>query len=151
MPRLMVYFIYCSLPCVFMFCIRTDGIRYGKNDECDRMTAENVHNYNEGNLNIMIKQRICADCGETFMGNINSKYCQECKQKRRKLIDAQKYKRKSEGTIRTLGSLDHCLSCGKEYIVLSGIQKYCPECSKEVVKVQKRNSERRIRIKGKEA
>ena len=34
---------------------------------------------------------------------------------------------------RTIGSIDHCQSCGKEYIVKSGNQKYCSDCSAEKI------------------
>lgn len=33
------------------------------------------------------------------------------------------------GTIRPLGSIDHCTICGKEYIVNSARQRYCKDCA----------------------
>lgn len=35
---------------------------------------------------------------------------------------------------RPLGSIDICENCGKEYVVKSGLQKYCPDCSDLAIK-----------------
>ena len=33
-----------------------------------------------------------------------------------------------------IGSIDHCEICGKEYVVESGLQRYCKDCAEEAVK-----------------
>lgn len=79
------------------------------------------------------QNRICATCGITFLGYPRSKYCPEC-QKTAKVEAAKRCKeRKKAGKVREIGSTDICQHCGKPYIVTSGLQRYCPDCSKYVV------------------
>jgi len=70
-------------------------------------------------------------CGTTFEGGPRAWYCPECRAIRRHQSDI---KHKRQGTKRPLGSIDHCLKCGKEYIVNSARQKYCPDCAYEAVR-----------------
>ncbi len=69
--------------------------------------------------------RVCRECGITFSGGPRAWYCPECRaerQRRRQRIY------KAEHSKRPLGSTDLCENCGAEYIVESGMQKYCPKC-----------------------
>ena len=47
--------------------------------------------------------------------------------------DARKRK-KGRKAARPLGGIDKCTVCGKEYVVKSGRQKYCPDCAYEAVR-----------------
>lgn len=74
------------------------------------------------------RTRVCQDCGRTFEGMPRSKRCPDCSYKK-KLEDKRRYN--STPSERPLGSIDRCLLCGKEYIVKSGMQKYCSQkCSR---------------------
>ena len=61
-----------------------------------------------------IRPRTCRECGTTFDGGPRAWYCPSCRAIRQKEADAR---RRKNGTIRPLGSIDHCTICGKEYIV----------------------------------
>lgn len=74
----------------------------------------------------------CWQCGKEFDGFIRSRYCPDCTVERRRERDR---KRRREGTKRKLGSIDHCEICGKEYIVNSGLQRYCKDCA-EIAKTE---------------
>ena len=73
--------------------------------------------------------RICRECGMIFEGGPRAWYCPECRHERRKRRDVERKNRPSK---RPLGSKDICENCGKEYIVNCGLQKYCPDCQKEM-------------------
>lgn len=75
-------------------------------------------------------KRICRQCGIEFMGGPRAWYCITCRSERRKQADV---KAKREGPARHLGSVDQCVVCGKDYIVKSGKQKYCPDCAPEAI------------------
>lgn len=80
--------------------------------------------------NSVIRERTCKICGASFMGYPRSFFCLECSAERKKQ-QKKIYNRRQPA--RPLGSTDICESCGKQYIVNSGRQKYCPECAKEQV------------------
>lgn len=75
-----------------------------------------------------IRPRTCRACGTTFDGGPRAWYCPSCRAERQK--EASRRARK-EGTKRPLGSIDHCVICGKEYVVNSARQRYCPDCAPE--------------------
>lgn len=70
--------------------------------------------------------RVCRQCGNKFLGGPRAWYCPECREDRRRESDK---KHKRIGTQRPLGSIDHCIKCGKEYVVTSARQIYCPDCA----------------------
>lgn len=80
-----------------------------------------------------IYDKVCRQCGINFKGGPRAFYCPNCRDQRKKEANKRFYKkgRKAE---RQLGSIDKCITCGKEYIVNSSRQKYCPECAKSEVK-----------------
>lgn len=83
-------------------------------------------------LSESIHRRVkCRACGKEFDGFVRSFYCPECSAERRRERDA-KYQR--EGPQRKIGSIDYCEACGKQYVVNSGRQRYCPECREAAVK-----------------
>ena len=81
----------------------------------------------------VVKDRVCRQCGKTFPGGPRAWYCPECREERRR--DAwRRFARKGRHADRPLGSIDHCSRCGKEYVVNSARQKYCPDCAYEGVR-----------------
>lgn len=77
---------------------------------------------------IMIRTRVCQDCGRSFEGMPRSSRCPECSYKKL-LLEKKRYN--STPSERPFGSIDRCLLCGKEYVVKSGMQKYCSQkCSR---------------------
>lgn len=79
----------------------------------------------------VIRDRVCQQCGKAFPGGPRAWYCPDCREIRRKESAARRSK---EGTIRSLGSIDHCEICGGEYIVNSSRQRYCKSCAAEAVR-----------------
>lgn len=69
--------------------------------------------------------RICIRCKRQFRGGPRAWYCPTCREDRRRERERKYANRPSN---RPLGSTDICQSCGAEYIVCSGLQKYCPDC-----------------------
>lgn len=78
----------------------------------------------------VLRERTCKICGASFMGYPRSFFCPECSAERKKQQKKIYNQRKPS---RPLGSVDTCESCGKQYIVNSGRQRYCPECAKDQV------------------
>lgn len=78
----------------------------------------------------VLRERTCKICGTSFMGYPRSFFCPSCQLEQAKQRQKEYRKRK---TSRPLGSFDICENCGKQYVVKSGLQKYCPECSKTIV------------------
>ena len=81
--------------------------------------------------NSVIRERKCKICGASFMGYPRSFFCPECSAERKKQQKKIYNRRKPS---RPLGSVDTCEACGKEYIVKSGLQKYCPDCAENRVR-----------------
>jgi predicted nucleic acid-binding Zn ribbon protein len=78
-----------------------------------------------------IRPRTCRECGTTFDGGPRAWYCPSCRKNRQKEV-AARYRK--NGPNRSLGSIDHCIVCGKEYVVKSGRQRYCPDCAEDAVR-----------------
>lgn len=74
----------------------------------------------------VIRERTCKICGASFTGYPRSFFCPSCSAERKKQ-QKKIYNRRQPA--RPLGSVDTCESCGKQYIVNSGRQRYCPECA----------------------
>ena len=77
---------------------------------------------------VVVKERTCRECGATFLGGPRAWYCPNCRVQRR-LEAEQRYRAKGRKADRPLGSTDHCIRCGAEYIVNAARQKYCPDCA----------------------
>lgn len=101
----------------------------------------------------VIRERTCKICGAIFLGYPRSFFCPSCSAERKK--HQKKIYNRRQPT-RPLGSVDICENCGKEYIVKSGLQRYCPECAemkvKENIRAHKReymaeNSEKSKKLK----
>lgn len=80
---------------------------------------------------LFLRQRVCKDCGATFTGYPSSKRCPDC-QAAADRDAARRYAR--NGAARPIGSTDICQKCGAEYIVNSGLQKYCKDCSEAAIR-----------------
>lgn len=92
----------------------------------------------------VLRERTCKICGASFMGYPRSFFCPECSAERKKQQKKIYNQRKPS---RPLGSVDTCESCGKQYIVNSGRQRYCPECAKDQVNKNVREHKREYMAK----
>lgn len=75
-------------------------------------------------LDTVVKIRTCQDCGVEFYGGPRAKRCPDCAYKAQQETSRR---HKKSGTKRPLWSVDKCAICGKEYVVVSGRQKYCSD------------------------
>lgn len=82
---------------------------------------------------IIIRRRFCRQCEASFEGGPRAWYCPECRIRRRREADAR-FRAKGRKADRPLGSTDKCIVCGKDYIVNSARQKYCPACAPEAIR-----------------
>lgn len=89
-------------------------------------------------MRVVVKDRICRQCGSSFMGGPRAWYCQDCRAERRLMQAAER--RKKPGPDRPIGSVDQCAVCGQDYIVMSGNQKYCKDCADDAVKAKDRQA-----------
>lgn len=74
-----------------------------------------------------IKPKTCATCGVGFSGGSVAIYCPACRAERIRDRDRKRNSQHREKA-RKIGSTDLCVVCGVEYVVKSGMQKYCPTC-----------------------
>lgn len=79
----------------------------------------------------VFRERVCIDCGTVFMGYPKSKRCPLCRSNNNKRRNMEI---RRTGPQRALGSTDICANCGAEYIVESGLQRYCKKCAPEAVR-----------------
>lgn len=93
-------------------------------------------------MSVVVKDRICRQCGRSFSGGPRAWYCPECRYVRRK-ASAERYRAKGRKADRPLGSIDRCVVCGKDYTVKSARQKYCPDCAYDAVRAVDRPESRR--------
>lgn len=77
--------------------------------------------------------RTCRQCEAIFDGGPRAWYCPICREDRRRKASRDGKRRERARETRPLGSKDSCAVCGKEYVVNSGKQKYCPTCAPEAV------------------
>ena len=82
---------------------------------------------------VVVKPRTCRECGAVFDGGPRAWYCPACRLARQREADARR-RAKGRKADRPLGSTDKCTVCGKEYVVKSSRQKYCPECAYDAVR-----------------
>lgn len=76
----------------------------------------------------MIQDRICEQCGISFKGGPRAYYCPSCRIERSKQTNRDYKQRKKIGKTRELGSIDICEKCNEEYVVNSGLQRFCSKC-----------------------
>nr|DAF01441.1 MAG TPA: Double zinc ribbon protein [Caudoviricetes sp.] len=88
-----------------------------------------------------LRMRVCRQCGIEFMGGPRAWYCPACRMERQKEQARRCRQRTLKGQTRRLGSVDKCEVCGKDYIVNSARQRYCPECAPDRIReVDRKNS-----------
>jgi Zn finger protein HypA/HybF involved in hydrogenase expression len=83
----------------------------------------------------MLNNRVCRECGRIFPGGPRAWYCPSCRKERRDASVRRCKKRSRQGITRKLGSLSPCAVCGKDYVVRSAMQKYCPDCAPEAIRL----------------
>lgn len=88
---------------------------------------------------VVVKDRVCRQCGAVFPGGPRAWYCPSCRRERQREASRR---HKANGTSRALGSTDLCMVCGKPYTVNSGQQKYCPDCAYDAVRAVDRQASR---------
>ena len=88
---------------------------------------------------VVVKDRVCRQCGAIFQGGPRAWYCPDCRSGRQR---EQGRRYKAKGPDRPLGSTDTCMVCGKTYTVNSARQKYCPDCAYEAVRAADRPASR---------
>lgn len=77
----------------------------------------------------LYREQICINCGKPYYGHIKQKRCNTCREEHKRHL-LQEYKRMEKlGKTRKIGSTDTCEMCGKPYIVMSGMQRYCKKCA----------------------
>lgn len=84
----------------------------------------------------------CELCGMEFQSKSNrAKYCTYCRDKAQVNCNRAYAEKKKSSTSVPLGSEQICLICNKPYIVASGSQKYCKDCTKKAVKKKSPDAE----------
>lgn len=84
----------------------------------------------------------CEMCGMEFQSKSNrAKYCMYCRDKAQVNRNRAYAEKKKSGTSVPLGSEQVCPICNKPYIVASGSQKYCKDCTKKAVKKKSPDAE----------
>lgn len=74
-------------------------------------------------------ERVCVSCGKRFLGCYKAKYCPDCTQLRREQSMRKTIERMKNGTACVIGKTKRrCEYCGKEFVITSPKNKYCPEC-----------------------
>ena len=79
----------------------------------------------------VLKPRTCCQCGAVFSGGPRARYCPDCRAERKRAADRRC---RANGPERPIGSVDKCTICGTEYIVRSGLQRYCDGCADSAIK-----------------
>lgn len=89
-----------------------------------------------------LRMRVCRQCGTEFTGGPRAWYCPACRRERKLEHDRLAKQRERSGRSRRLGSTSQCKICGKDYIVNSANQRYCPDCAPERYKEVDREQSR---------
>lgn len=86
--------------------------------------------------------RTCRQCGTEFKGGPRAWYCPSCRAERRREQGMLSKRRERKGQTRKVGGTDKCEVCGKDYIVNSARQRYCPDCAPERIREVDREQSR---------
>lgn len=106
-------------------------------DQCSKeahRTLSRGHERKDRKYPQWITEHTCLDCGKVFVGSIKSKRCPDCQADRDRKNNLACFYRAKAGLTRKLGSTGICVTCGAEYIVNSGRQRYCPACAEASTK-----------------
>lgn len=93
-----------------------------------------------------MKNRVCRECGAVFLGGPRAWYCPDCRAER---IRAQ-YQRYRYRVARPLGTTDRCQICGKPYVVIGGLQRYCKDCAETAIREKDRQQSMAYYLKHRE-
>ncbi len=88
---------------------------------------------------VIYRQRVCMDCGTSYMGYPKSKRCQSCQRTANRERERRYH---ATGPARHIGDTDICQSCGTEYVVQSGRQRYCKACAESATKANVQSARR---------
>ncbi len=83
----------------------------------------------------VVLPRTCRECGCTFQGGPRAWYCPSCREDRKRIQDRDFKARKRVGSVVPVGSVLRCERCGKEIIKNGGLQRFCPECAAQNLKI----------------
>lgn len=83
---------------------------------------------------VVVKDRTCRQCGRVFAGGPRAWYCPDCRRERQLESQRRSNRRQRAGMSRKLGGIELCPICGKEMVIRSANQKYCPDCSPKMVR-----------------
>ena len=81
-----------------------------------------------------MRDRTCRGCGAVFLGGPRAWYCPSCRAERAR-TRCKNYRR---GVARPLGTTDLCQICGKPYVVIGGLQRYCKDCAETAIREKDR-------------
>ena len=116
---------------------------------CARRAERQSPHVSTGRSNVnpdMMWDTRCIDCGAPIRVHIKTIRCPDCQRAAdRQCAQAQR----RSGPARPIGSTDRCVICGEEYVVASGLQKYCKACAatatRASVRARHRQNERQRR------
>lgn len=74
-----------------------------------------------------LRELVCPDCGKAFTGHYKCKRCPECAAAA--MARAGSRNNHVSLSARRIGSTALCERCGRPYIIHSGAQRYCADCS----------------------
>ena len=86
-------------------------------------------------MSIVVKARICRQCGVEFQGGPRAWYCPSCRKKRSSEADARYKKNKRAGKTIIIGeTIRKCEVCGEPFIMMAARQRYCKQCAPDAIK-----------------
>lgn len=86
-------------------------------------------------MRVVVKERICRQCGISFMGGPRAWYCPECREKRKEEAQHRYKSNKRAGKTIVIGeTVRKCAVCGEQFIMMSAQQKYCKQCADDAIK-----------------
>jgi hypothetical protein len=89
----------------------------------------------EQKQSVVIRARICRQCGTTFLGGPRAWYCPSCREERKKEQALRYQRNRRAGKSIVVGeTLAKCEKCGAVFTMMAARQKYCIDCRHEAWK-----------------
>lgn len=86
-------------------------------------------------MSIVVKKRICRQCGAAFQGGPRARYCPSCREKRASEALARHRQNKRAGKTINIGeTVRKCEICGEPFIMVAARQRYCERCAPAAIK-----------------
>lgn len=86
-------------------------------------------------MSIVVKERICRQCGVAFQGGPRAWYCPSCRKNRSSEADARHKRNKRAGKTIIIGeTIRKCEVCGEPFIMMAARQRYCKQCAPDAIK-----------------